>query len=290
MTKIKKAVIPVAGFGTRFLPVTKAQPKEMLPIVDKPSVQYAVEEAVQAGIKDIILITGDSKRAIEDHFDSNFELEYNLKAKRKTKLLKLVQKITRLANFIYIRQKEALGNGHAVLCAKSVVGKEPFVVIWPDDLIDSPKNCIQQMIEVYEQYQSPVIGVLAVSPNEVEKYGIIKNKYITKNVHQVLGVVEKPKKKNAPSNLAVLKGYVLTADIFKVLEKLRPGKGGEIWLADAVKELLKKQSVFACEFKGKIYDVGSKAGWLKANLSYGLKHPELKKELKEFISNNLAKI
>jgi len=290
MTKIKKAVIPVAGFGTRFLPVTKAQPKEMLPVVDKPSVQYAVEEAVRAGIKDIILITGNSKRVIEDHFDSNFELEYNLKTKKKTQALKAVQKIAKLANFIYIRQNKALGNGHAILCAKSVIGKEPFVVIWPDDLIDSPQNCIQQMIEVYDQYQSPVIGVLAVTKKEVEKYGIIKNKYITKNVHQVLGVVEKPKLSKAPSNLAILKGYVLTSSVFGILEKLKPGKGGEIWLADAVMKLLKTHSVFACEFKGKIYDVGSKAGWLKANIAYALKHPELKEEIKKFIAKDLKKI
>jgi len=290
MTKIKKAVIPVAGFGTRFLPVTKAQPKEMLPVVDKPSVQYAVEEAVRAGIKDIILITGNSKRAIEDHFDSNFELEYNLKTKKKTQALKAVQKIAKLANFIYIRQNKALGNGHAILCAKSVIGKEPFVVIWPDDLVDSPQNCIQQMIEVYDQYQSPVIGVLAVTKKEVEKYGIIKNKYITKNVHQVLGVVEKPKLSKAPSNLAILKGYVLTSSVFGILEKLKPGKGGEIWLADAVMKLLKTHSVFACEFKGKIYDVGSKAGWLKANIAYALKHPELKEEIKKFIAKDLKKI
>lgn len=290
MVKIRKAVIPVAGFGTRFLPVTKAQPKEMLPVVDKPSVQYAVEEAVKAGIEDIILITGDSKRAIEDHFDSNFELEYNLKIKKKTKLLKSVQQITKLANFIYIRQKEALGNGHAVLCAKSAVGNEPFVVIWPDDLIDSSQNCIQQMIDVFDQYTSPVVGVLKVPKKDISKYGIIANKHIRNNVHEVLSIIEKPDLKKAPSQLASLKGYVLTPDIFGVLEKLKPGKGGEIWLADAVLKLIKIQSVFACEFKGKIYDVGSKSGWLKANIAYALKHPELKKEVREFISKELPKL
>ncbi|PIY96856.1 MAG: UTP--glucose-1-phosphate uridylyltransferase [Candidatus Kerfeldbacteria bacterium CG_4_10_14_0_8_um_filter_42_10] len=290
MTKIKKAVIPVAGFGTRFLPVTKAQPKEMLPIVDKPSVQYAVEEAVRAGIKDIILITGYSKRAIEDHFDSNFELECNLKAKKKNQALRTVQKITRLANFIYIRQKKALGNGHAVLCAKSVIGKEPFVVIWPDDLIDSNQNCIQQMIDVFYQYTSPVVGVLKVPKKDVSKYGIIGNKHIRGNVHEVLSIIEKPDLKKAPSQLAILKGYVLTPEIFDILEKLKPGKGGEIWLADAVLKLLKTQSVFACEFKGKVYDVGSKAGWLKANIAYALKHPELKEEIKKFLAKDLKKI
>ena len=283
MKKIKKAVIPVAGFGTRFLPATKAQPKEMLPVVDKPSVQYAVEEAVAAGIEDIILITGQNKRAIEDHFDSHFELETNLRAKDKTEKLKEIQNISKLANFIYIRQQSPLGNGHAVLCAKSVIGDEPFVVIWPDDLIDSKENTVKQMIEVYEKYQSPVIGVLAVPDEDIEKYGIIKNKHITDNVHEMLDIVEKPSLESAPSNLASIKGYVLGPDIFQVLETMKPGQGGEIWLAEAVKELLPKQSVFACELKGKIYDVGSKAGWIKANIAYAKKRPELKKELKGYI-------
>ncbi|MFA6272523.1 MAG: UTP--glucose-1-phosphate uridylyltransferase GalU [Patescibacteria group bacterium] len=283
MLKIKKAVIPVAGFGTRFLPATKAQPKEMLPIVDKPSVQYAVEEAVAAGIEDIILITGQNKRAIEDHFDSHFELEDNLRRKKKTEKLKEIQAISKLANFIYIRQKSPLGNGHAVLCAKSVIGNDPFVVIWPDDLIDSPKNTIKQMIDVYQKYTSPVIGVLQVPDSDIEKYGIIKNKHIKDNVHEMLDIVEKPSLKSAPSNLASLKGYVLGPEIFKILETMKPGKGGEIWLADAVKKLLLTQSVFACEFKGKIYDVGSKAGWIKANIAYARKRPELKKELKGYI-------
>ncbi|MFA6525103.1 MAG: UTP--glucose-1-phosphate uridylyltransferase GalU [Patescibacteria group bacterium] len=283
MIKIKKAVIPVAGFGTRFLPATKAQPKEMLPIVDKPSVQYAVEEAVAAGIEDIILITGQNKRAIEDHFDSHFELEDNLRRKKKTEKLKEIQAISKLANFIYIRQKSPLGNGHAVLCAKSVIGNDPFVVIWPDDLIDSPKNTIKQMIDVYQKYTSPVIGVLQVPDSDIEKYGIIKNKHIKDNVHEMLDIVEKPSLKSAPSNLASLKGYVLGPEIFKILENMKPGKGGEIWLADAVKKLLPTQSVFACEFKGKIYDVGSKAGWIKANIAYARKRPELKKELKGYI-------
>jgi UTP--glucose-1-phosphate uridylyltransferase len=216
MIKIKKAVIPVAGFGTRFLPATKAQPKEMLPIVDKPSVQYAVEEAVAAGIEDIILITGQNKRAIEDHFDSNFELEESLRKKKKTVKLKEIQDISQLANFIYIRQKSPLGNGHAVLCAKSVIGDDPFVVIWPDDLIDSPKNTIKQMIDVYQKYQSPVIGVLAVPDSDIEKYGIIKNKHIKDNIHEMLDIVEKPSLKSAPSNLASLKGYVLGPEIFGI--------------------------------------------------------------------------
>jgi UTP--glucose-1-phosphate uridylyltransferase len=283
MIKIKKAVIPVAGFGTRFLPATKAQPKEMLPVVDKPSVQYAVEEAVAAGIEDIILITGQNKRAIEDHFDSNFELETSLRAKKKTKALKDIQKVSKLANFIYIRQQSPLGNGHAVLCAKSAIGNEPFVVIWPDDLIDSKKNTIKQMIDVYKKYQSPVIGVLAVPNKDIEKYGIIKNKHIAGNVHEMLDIVEKPALKSAPSNLASLKGYVLGPDIFHVLETMKPGKGGEIWLAEAVKELLPKQSIFACEFKGTVYDVGSKAGWIKANIAYAKKRPELRKELRGFV-------
>ncbi len=280
---ITKAVTPVAGFGARFLPATKAQPKEMLPIIEKPSVQYAVEEAVAAGIKDIVIITGQNKRAIEDHFDRNFELEYRLKQKGKNKELEEILKISDLANFIYIRQKTPLGNGHAVLCAKNVIGDDPFVVIWPDDFIDSSKNCITEMISVFKHYTSPVVGVLEVSKDDVSKYGIIKNKHIKGNVHEVLSIVEKPELTKAPSHLAVLKGYVLTPEIFNILENLKPGKDGEIWLADAVLKLLKKQSVFACEFNGQIYDLGSKLGWLKANIAMGLKHQNLKKNLKIFL-------
>lgn len=281
-SRVRKAVIPVAGFGTRFLPATKAQPKEMLPVVDKPVVQYAVEEAVAAGIEDIVLITGQNKRAIEDHFDRNFELEFLLKSRKKTSILRSIRKISSLANFIYIRQKQPLGNGHAVLCAKAVINDEPFVVIWPDDFIDSKTSCIRSMIEAYEQYEAPIIGVIKVPRSEVEKYGIIRHQSIKDNIHAVLSIVEKPSAENAPSQLASVKGYVLTKEIFPVLEGIKPGKGGEIWLADAVKKLLDRHSVFACEFQGKLYDVGSKIGWLRANLAYAAKHPDLKAELSKF--------
>ncbi|MDD5567108.1 MAG: UTP--glucose-1-phosphate uridylyltransferase GalU [Patescibacteria group bacterium] len=281
--KITKAIIPVAGYGTRFLPATKAQPKEMLPVIDKPAVQIAVEEAVKSGITDIILITGQSKRAIEDHFDRNADLEMRLRLAKKSKELAEIIGISELANFIYIRQTRPLGNGHAVLRAESVLGQEAFVVIWPDDYIVSKKLCIKQMIDVYQEYQSSIIGVLAVPKGDITKYGIIKNKHIKDNVHEVLGIIEKPSLAEAPSNLAVLKGYVLTPDIFPVLKKTRSGKGGEIWLADAVLALMKKRSIFACEFTGTIYDLGSKLGWLKANIFEGLKHNSLGPELRKYL-------
>ncbi|MFA5107531.1 MAG: UTP--glucose-1-phosphate uridylyltransferase GalU [Patescibacteria group bacterium] len=281
--KVTKAIIPVAGYGTRFLPATKAQPKEMLPVIDRPAVQIAVEEAVKSGITDIILITGQSKRAIEDHFDRNTDLELRLRQAKKSKELAEIIAVSELANFVYIRQRKALGNGHAVLCAENVIGHEPFAVIWPDDYIVSKKICIKQMIDVYNEYTSPVIGVLAVPRSDITKYGIIKNKHIKENIHEVLGIIEKPDLENAPSNLAVLKGYVLTPDIFAVLKHTRAGKGGEIWLADAVLNLMKKQSVFACEFSGTIYDLGSKLGWLKANIAEGLKHDSLGTELRKYL-------
>ncbi|MFA6198218.1 MAG: UTP--glucose-1-phosphate uridylyltransferase GalU [Patescibacteria group bacterium] len=281
--KVTKAIIPVAGYGTRFLPATKAQPKEMLPVIDKPAVQISVEEAVKAGITDIILITGQSKRAIEDHFDRNTDLELRLRQAKKSKELAEIIEVSELANFVYIRQKQALGNGHAVLCAENVIGNEPFVVLWPDDYIISKKNCIAQMVEVYQEYQSPVMGVLAVPRQDITKYGIIKNKHIKGNVHEVLGIIEKPSLDKAPSNLASLKGYVLTSDIFPVLRRTRRGKGGEIWLPDAVSVLNKKRSVFACEFSGKVYDLGSKLGWLQANIYDGLRHPNLGPALRKYL-------
>jgi UTP--glucose-1-phosphate uridylyltransferase len=282
-TKVTKAIIPVAGYGTRFLPATKAQPKEMLPVIDKPAVQISVEEAVKAGITDIILITGQSKRAIEDHFDRNTDLELRLRQAKKSKELAEIIEVSELANFVYIRQKQALGNGHAVLCAENVIGNEPFVVLWPDDYIISKKNCIAQMIDVYQEYQSPVVGVLAVPRQDITKYGIIKNKHIKNNVHEVLDFIEKPTQKEAPSNLASLKGYVLTPDIFPVLRKTKRGKGGEIWLVDAVMDLNKNRSVFACEFSGKVFDLGSKLGWLQANINDGLRHPTLGPALKKYL-------
>ncbi len=282
-TKVKKAVILVAGFGTRFLPATKALPKEMLPIIDTPGLQLSVEEAVAAGIKDIILVTGSSKRAIEDHFDSNPELERTLKQSKKREALKAITRVQQLANFIYVRQPQPLGNGHATLMAEAAVGNEPFVLMYPDDLIVSKENPIKKMIEVYKEYESPVMGLLPVKKSDITKYGIAYIKHIKKNVHEVTGVIEKPTLKQAPSNLASLKGYVLPPSIFSYLRKVKKGKGGEIWLADAVDLYNKKRAVFGCELSGQIYDLGSKLGWLKANVAFGLKHPQLNKEFKKYL-------
>ncbi|MBU0707014.1 UTP--glucose-1-phosphate uridylyltransferase [Patescibacteria group bacterium] len=282
-TTVRKAVILVAGFGTRFLPATKALPKEMLPIIDTPGVQFAVEEAVQAGIKDIIFVTGSSKRAIEDHFDSNPELENALKRSKKKDRLKLITRIQSLANFIYVRQSKPLGTGHATLMAEAVVGNDPFVLMYPDDLIVSKDNPTKKMIEVYQEYESPVMGLLPVSKQNVTKYGIAYANHIKKNVHEVTGIIEKPTLKQAPSNLASLKGYVLPPTIFSYLKRVKKGVGDELWLADAVDLYNKDKAVFGCELSGEIYDLGSKLGWLKANVAFGLKHPELGKKFKAYL-------
>lgn len=280
---IRKAVIPVAGFGTRFLPATKAMPKEMLPIIDRPSVQFAVEAAVAAGITDIVLVTGYSKRAIEDHFDRNFELEYRLKKAGKNDMIQELHRIANVANIVYVRQKSPLGNGHAVLVAKHLLDTEPFVVIWPDDLVIGKKNPIQEMIDVYQEYEAPVVGVLPVRRKDVSKYGIIQNKHIRGNRHEVFSMVEKPAVDKAPSNLASVGGFVLPPTIFDYLKRLKPGKGGEIWLIDAVNAYNRDHAVFACELSGELYDLGSKLGWLKANVAVGLQHPELKKEFRQYL-------
>lgn len=288
-TKVRKAVIPVAGYGTRFLPATKAQPKEMLPVVDKPGVQYAVEEAVAAGITDIIFVTGASKRAIEDHFDANPELESRLREHHQAALLRSIGKIHRLANFIYVRQQAPLGNGHAILMAQPAIGNEPFAVIWPDDFLLTQENPIRSMVRVFEEYQAPVVGVLRVPKRDVNKYGIIKNKHIARRVHEVLDVVEKPSPRTAPSRLASLKGFVFPPEIFRYLKKLKPGKGGERWLIDAVREYNRHRSVFACEFRGDVLDLGSKLGWLKANVMMGLRHPDLRINFRRFLTQELQR-
>lgn len=281
--KVRKAVIPVAGYGTRFLPATKAQPKEMLPVIDKPAVQYAVEEAAAAGITDIILVTGSSKRAIEDHFDVNADLEDRLREGGKHGLLRSIAGISKLANFIYVRQQRPLGSGHAVLMARAAVGNEPFVMLYPDDLLLSPRNAVKQLLEVYEEYVATVMAVIRVPKKEISKYGIIANRHIKGRVHEVLKIVEKPTIAQAPSNLASIKGLVLPPEIFPFLKKVRPGKGGELFLADAVELYNKKHSVFACELEGELYDLGSKLGWLKANIALGLKHKTMGGPLKQFL-------
>lgn len=288
MPQITKAVIPVSGYGTRFLPVTKAQPKEMLPVVDKPIIQYVVEEAVASGITDIILVTGGSKRAVEDHFDYNYELQSWLKKQGKDKVREEVKNIADMANFVYIRQKGPYGNGTPVMCARQVVGDEPFVVLWGDEFIYSKPPRAKQCIEVYEKYGDPVISGIEVARQDVSKYGIAEVKHIEKNIHQIFSLVEKPDPDKAPSNLATHGCYVLTPDIFAELDKLGPGKDGEVWLVDAIKALMKKRPVYACQVENATYyDTGSKLGWLKANIDLALKHPELKQDFRKILKEKL---
>ncbi|CAH1201312.1 UTP--glucose-1-phosphate uridylyltransferase [Candidatus Nitrotoga sp. BS] len=276
MTRITKAVFPVAGLGSRFLPATKASPKEMMPVVDKPLIQYAVEEAVAAGITDMVFITGRNKRAIEDHFDTAYEIEAELLARGKSELLRAVQEvIPKHVNCIYIRQSETLGLGHAVLCAQPVVQNEPFAVILADDLIAGDISIIKQMADVYQRYQCSVLGVEDVPPSQTGQYGIVSSSNVEQNVEQVHAIVEKPSPSDAPSTLAVVGRYVLTPRIFHHLAKLQAGTGGEIQLTDGISALLKEEKVLAYRFKGTRYDCGSKLGYLKATVAFGLKHPEL---------------
>jgi len=282
---IKKAIFPVAGLGTRFLPATKANPKEMLPIVDKPLIQYAVEEAVNAGIDQLIFVTSYSKRSIEDHFDSNFELECTLEKKGKHDLLAMVKNILPAhVSCVYVRQKEPLGLGHAVLCAKRLINNEPCAVLLADDLIDGHvKSCLQQMMDVYQQTKSSVIAVQEIPRHDSDKYGVVAVDHLQDRVGRLHGVVEKPKSADAPSNLAIVGRYILTPDIFNLLEQTKPGSGGEIQLTDAIAALLKKERVDACLFQGKRYDCGSKIGYLEATMSYALKHQDLAEDFKKLL-------
>jgi UTP--glucose-1-phosphate uridylyltransferase len=285
--KIKKLVIPVAGYGTRFLPATKAQPKEMLPILDKPIIQYVVEEAVASGIEDVILVTNLNKRAVEDHFDRFPELETWLTKQGKTKDLEQVKNIAELANFIYIRQRGPYGNGTPVLCAKHVIGNEPFAVIWGDEPFFGEIPRLKQLIEVYQQYDSPVLTGYEVNDEGTKKYAILKTKPVNNNIFEVEQIVEKPGPQKAPSRLASLGGFILTPDIFEILENAKPGQGGEIWLVDAIAKLKEKRKIYACQVKGDYYDVGSKLGWLEANVTFGLQHPELGSDFKKFLNSIL---
>lgn len=285
MQKITKAVFPVAGLGTRFLPATKASPKEMLPVVDKPLIQYAVEEAVAAGITEMVFITGRSKRSIEDHFDKAYELESELEAKNKQKLLEIVRGIVpKNVTCVYIRQPEALGLGHAVLCAKPVVGDEPFAVILADDLIDSQPATMRAMVEIFDQTHCSVLGVEEVAPQETGSYGIVEVKETDGNRKRIVSIVEKPKPEEAPSNLAVVGRYVLTPRIFHHLLNVKPGAGGEIQLTDGIDALMQEQHIFAHTVQGVRYDCGSKLGYLKATLAFACKHPEVGTEFKEYLS------
>lgn len=288
MKKIRKAVFPVAGFGTRLLPATKAQPKEMFPIVDKPVIQYLVEEAVASGIEEIIIVTGRGKRSIEDHFDHSFELEQILAEKGKTELLKQVTDIAKLAKFVYVRQPMQLGDGHAILCAKEVVGDEPFAVLFGDDIVDNEKPALKQLIEAYEKTGSSIIALEKIDPKDTDKYGIVEPDpagEIEQLLHLIKSFVEKPEPKDAPSNLGVIGKYVVTSEIIKALENATPGKGGEIRLIDGFTELSKTQKVYGYEIQGKRYDTGHKLGLIEASIAYSLKRDDLSPQLKKYLKS-----
>lgn len=283
--KIRKAVIPAAGLGTRFLPATKAQPKEMLPIVDKPTIQYIIEEAVASGIEEILIITGRNKRSIEDHFDKSVELELELEQKNKQDLLKVVRDISHLANIHFIRQKEPKGLGHAIHCAKSFVGNEPFAVMLGDDVVDNEVPCLKQLIDCFSEYKTSVLGVQRVAQSEVSKYGIVKDLKIEGRVCKVKDLIEKPSIEESPSNIAILGRYILMPEIFNILENTEPGKGGEIQLTDALKTLLSQQAIYAYEFQGRRHDVGDKLGYLQATVEMALKREDLRGPFMEYLLN-----
>ncbi len=283
--KVRKAVIPAAGLGTRFLPATKAQPKEMLPIVDKPTLQYIVEEAVESGIEEILIINGRNKNSIEDHFDKSVELELELEKKGKYDLLKIVRDITDMVTIHFIRQKEPKGLGHAIHCAKSFVGNEPFAVMLGDDIVenDGGKPCLKQMIEMYDQYKTTILGVQEIPKENTNKYGIVDGNYIEDRIYKVNDLVEKPDTDKAPSNIAILGRYVISPEIFDILERTEPGKGGEIQLTDALKELAEKEAMYAYVFEGRRHDVGDKLGFLEATVEFALKRPELREGFLQYL-------
>lgn len=286
MKKIKKAVFPVAGLGTRFLPATKASPKEMMPIVDKPLIQYAVEEAVAAGISDMIFVTGRTKRSIEDHFDKAYELESELALKNKTDVLEFVRSmLPRNINCIYIRQTEALGLGHAVLCAKPVVGDEPFAVLLADDLLVGEPPVIKQMTDTYDYYRCSVLGVLDVPRSETASYGIVMSSRVAECVERVESLVEKPKPDDAPSTLGIVGRYILTPRIFHHLENVTPGSGGEIQLTDGIASLIREEQVLAYRYVGSRFDCGSKLGYLQATVEFGRRHPEVGAEFSDYLAH-----
>ena len=287
---IKKAIIPAAGLGTRFLPATKAQAKEMLPIVDKPTLQYIIEEAIASGIEEILIVTGRNKKSIEDHFDRSVELELELEQKGKTAMLEMVQDISNMVNIHYIRQKEPKGLGHAIHCAKSFIGNEPFAVLLGDDIVDASTPCLKQMIDAYDEYKTTVLGVQEVARENVDKYGILDVKHIEDRVYKVKDMVEKPSIEEAPSNIAILGRYIITPEIFNILENQEPGKGGEIQLTDALQTLATKEAIYAYNFEGRRYDVGDKLGFLEATVDFALKRPELRDDFIEFLKTKSDKI
>ena len=287
--QVRKAIIPAAGLGTRFLPATKAQPKEMLPIVDKPAIQFIVEEAIASGIEEILIITGRNKRSIEDHFDRNLELEYSLKNSGKYDLLSLIQEISEV-DIHYIRQKEARGLGHAVLCARQFVGDEPFAVMLGDDIVDATVPCLKQLIEVYEDCGGSVPGVQEVPRRQVCRYGIVKPQPIKERLWKALDLVEKPKLEEAPSRLAVLGRYVIEPEIFEILAATPPGAGGEIQLTDALRTLGKTKPIYAYQFEGRRYDIGDKQGFLEATVEFALKRPDLREGFLKYLLHTLGPV
>ncbi len=285
---IKKAVLPAAGFGTRFLPATKAMPKEMLPIVDKPVIQYIVEEAVASGIEEIIIVTGRGKRAIEDHFDRSFELNHTLAAKGKKALLKAVQKVENLAKFVYVRQPEPLGDGHAILCAREVIGSEPFAVLFGDEIIDHPVPALKQLINIYKDTKSPVIALERIPKSDTESYGIVGTKSSKGRTHEISSLVEKPKPDKAPSNLGIIGKYICTPEVLKHLEKAESGTTDkEIRLIDAFRSVIREQPIYGYELEGTRYDTGNKTGFIKASIDFALKRPEMARELKKFMKSRV---
>ena len=282
-TRVTKAVLPAAGLGTRFLPATKSIPKEMLPLVDKPLIQYVVEEAVAAGIREIIIITGRGKRAIEDHFDTSYELEENLRDNGKTALLKEVRQIADLADFCYVRQRTARGLGHAILCARHLIGDEPFAVLLGDDILEAKVPAIGQMMQIYRQYEGPVIGLQAVPKTEVHRYGVVKATPIKKDLCRITDLVEKPKPHQAPSNLAVIGRYILTPEIFEILGDIPPGKNQELQLTDGLRVLARQRAMYGKQLSGVRYDAGDKLGFLKATVEFGLKRPDLGKSFHRYL-------
>jgi UTP--glucose-1-phosphate uridylyltransferase len=284
--KIRKAIIPAAGLGTRFLPATKAQPKEMLPIVDKPTIQYIIEEAIASGIEEILIITGRNKKCIEDHFDKSVELEIELEKNNKFELLELVKDISDMVDIHFIRQKEPKGLGHAIRCAKTFVGDEPFAILLGDDIVyNKEKPCLKQIIDCYNEYKTSVLGVQNVAEENVSKYGIVDGITIEGRVCKVKGLVEKPSIHEAPSNTAILGRYIVTPRIFDILDNTKPGKGNEIQLTDALLELIKEEAMYAYNFEGRRYDVGDKLGYLQATVEYALRKPELRDNLIKYLKN-----
>jgi UTP--glucose-1-phosphate uridylyltransferase len=289
MQKVRKAIIPAAGLGTRFLPATKAMPKEMLPIVDKPTIQYIVEEAIASGIEDIIIVTGKGKRAIEDHFDHALELEQNLLEKHKLVLLEEVQRTTDMVDIHYIRQKEPKGLGHAIWCARKFIGQEPFAVLLGDDIVQAEKPCLKQLIELYDRYSSSVIGIQPVSHDEISRYGIIEGQNLNDRLYNVQNLVEKPEKGETLSNLAIMGRYILTPKIFDILGEHTIGAGGEVQLTDAIAKLNQLEAVYGYHFEGVRYDVGEKLGFIKTTIEFALQREDLKEELLKYMNNIVNK-